>query len=419
MPVFKLLFTFIIFSIIFSKPVSCSDVAENQSESEPESAQNLEPEIAENDIIHIPTGILISENDLINLLGSSKVVYIGETHDNYDLHKVQLKIIKGIYDSSKGKIAIGMEMFQQKSQEKLDLWIAGKMSEKEFLKDVWYPDWGYEYEYYREIIEFAKNKKIKLVALNANSSTIEKIGKNGIDSLSDEEKKALPEIDLTDSYHRRRVKAVFDIHGKGTMEGDFDSFYLVQCLWDETMAQSAANYLSQKNGIKKQLIVLAGKDHVRYGFGIPKRVFRRIREPYSIVLPIEITIPENKKHNIMNVERVDVPLPEADFFWMVNYSDPEINKVKLGIMALNTPSGVLAHNIEPGSSAEKTGIKTGDIILDVDGVPIADPFDLVYEIRNKVPGRSGKIKILRDGAEQTFNIEYQLGSIIEKPQKHK
>ncbi|MGR3318066.1 MAG: ChaN family lipoprotein [Candidatus Anammoxibacter sp.] len=367
---------------------------------------------AENDIIHIPTGLNITNNDLIGMLCHVSVVYIGETHDNYASHQIQLDIIKSLYRESSGNIAIGMEMFQKKSQEKLDSWISGQITEKEFLKEVWYPDWGFEYEYYREIIEFAKDNKIKIIALNANGSTVKMIGETGLDKLSDKEKKKLPEIDTTDKYHREHVKAVYDVHKRGSM-GDFEDFYRVQCLWEETMAQSVVDYLETKSGKDKQVIVLAGKDHVRYGFGIPKRVFRRMRKSYSIVLPVELSIPKNKAHNIMNIEDVEIPLHEADFLWMTNYTDPVINRVRIGVMVLGSEKGVVAHIIEEGSPSEKIGMKKDDIIVEVDGVPIKDPFDLVYEIRNKVPGKSGKIKILREGQPQTLDIVYQLGNAEE------
>ncbi|MGR3176532.1 MAG: ChaN family lipoprotein [Candidatus Anammoxibacter sp.] len=399
MKTIKRFYTYTLLLVLLCSLAACVNIANAQDEK----SQSM----VENDIIHIPTDLKITNKDLIGMLEHVSVVYIGETHDNYAGHQIQLDIIKSLYRESAGNIAIGMEMFQKKSQKKLDKWIAGKITEKEFLKEVWYPDWGFEYEYYREIVEFAKDNKIKIIALNANRSTVKMIGEIGIDKLSDEEKKKLPEIDTTDKYHREHVKAVYDVHKSGSM-GGFEGFYRVQCLWEETMAQSIVDYLESKSGKDKQVVVLAGKDHVRYGFGIPKRVFRRMRRPYSIVLPIELSIPKNKSHNIMNIEDVEIPLHEADFLWMTNYTDPVINRVKIGVMVLGSEKGVVAHIIEEGSPAEKIGLKKDDIIVEVDGVEIKDPFDLVYEIRSKVSGKSGKIKILRDGQPQTLDIVYQL-----------
>lgn len=365
------------------------------------------PAMTKNDIIHLDTGLKISRSDLLDMLTSSKVVYVGETHDNYSIHNVQLEIIRELHRKSPGRIAVGMEMFQVGSQDKLDDWLSGKISEKRFLKDVWYPNWGFEYEYYRQIMEFVKDNKIPVLALNANESTVRKINQTGIDALSDNAKAELPEIDTTDRYHRMRVKAVYDAH-KHSSESGFEGFYRIQCLWEETMAQSVVDYLSEEAAQDKQVIVLAGKDHVRYGLGIPKRVFRRMRKPYSIILPIELSIPANKSHNIMNVETVDVPLHEADFLWMVDYTDPVVNKVRLGVVVMPSEKGVVAHDVEKGSSADDIGLKNHDIILEVDGVVIDEPFELVYEIRNKVAGKRGKIKIVRDGSELTLDIVYRL-----------
>lgn len=359
----------------------------------------------EGEIIHVPTGIKITEKELIDIVHNSKVVYIGETHDNYDSHKVQLRIIKSIYQVSGGHIAIGMEMFQRPSQSGLDLWLADQITEKDFLKNIWYPNWGYEYEYYREIVEFAKDNKVPIVALNADYGLVKKIQREGLDKLTDEEKKTIPEIDTQDKDHRTFVKAVYDVHGKEISDG-FEPFYFVQCLWDETMAQSAVDYLKGEGG-DRLLIVLAGQDHVRYGLGIPKRVFRRMHKSYAIILPVELSIPENKSHNIMDVKEVKIPLHEADFLWMVNYTDPVIDKVRLGVMVIKAERGVIVHQIEEDSSAREAGLKKGDIILSVDDVSIDEPFDLVYEIRSKSPGKSGKIKIIRDGKEQIVEIKYR------------
>ncbi len=373
-------------------------VADEESESA--------PQFAVNDITHNLTGIIISEDDLMNVIKDYRTVFIGETHDNYRAHQVQLKIIKTLFGESGGDIAIGLEMFQRRSQEKLDAFVSGIMAEKEFLKEVWLPDWGYDYDYYKEIFDFAKANEIRIIALNANNGLREKINTKGIENLSEEEKKELPEIDMTDEYHRKRIKSIYDVHGVSTLD-DFEKFYRIQCLWDETMAETAANYLKGSEGAGKQLIVLAGKGHIRYGFGIPKRLFRRLKVSYCTILPIEIEIPENKKHNIMKVEDVQIPLPESDFSWMVDYCDPEVVKVRLGLIVMKSEQGVQIHNVAEGSTAEIVGMKKGDVVLSVDGVPIETPFDLVYEMRSKSPGEKGKIVILRGDKKIDLDLMYQ------------
>ena len=72
-------------------------------------------------------------SDVIEGVSDKKIVYIGEMHDVFSHHAVQLDIISGIYKRN-NKIAIGMEMFQRPYQEKLDAYLAGEMEEKEFLQ---------------------------------------------------------------------------------------------------------------------------------------------------------------------------------------------------------------------------------------------------------------------------------------------
>ena len=45
-------------------------------------------------IIHIPTGLMVSREQMMDSISSSRVIYIGETHDNIEAHKVQLQVIQ-------------------------------------------------------------------------------------------------------------------------------------------------------------------------------------------------------------------------------------------------------------------------------------------------------------------------------------
>ena len=56
-----------------------------------------------------------------------------------------------------------------------------------------------------------------------------------------------------------------------------DDMYAVQVVWDETMADTAARWLSSA-GAASRLIVLAGSGHCHQS-AIPARLSRRIGEP--------------------------------------------------------------------------------------------------------------------------------------------
>ncbi|MCX8029190.1 MAG: Do family serine endopeptidase [Brevinematales bacterium] len=74
---------------------------------------------------------------------------------------------------------------------------------------------------------------------------------------------------------------------------------------------------------------------------------------------------------------------------------------------LNLPSdvGVLVSRVEPGSPAEREGIKQGDIIVEVDGKKISKFDDLLDNIASKSPGEIAKVKVFRDGKYIDFNLK--------------
>jgi Do/DeqQ family serine protease len=74
--------------------------------------------------------------------------------------------------------------------------------------------------------------------------------------------------------------------------------------------------------------------------------------------------------------------------------------------------GVLVNSVKQGSAAEKAGIKTGDIILAINGEAVEDGNTLRNKVAGTPPGSDIKVKVLRDGAEQEltakldeFNVE--------------
>jgi S1-C subfamily serine protease len=65
--------------------------------------------------------------------------------------------------------------------------------------------------------------------------------------------------------------------------------------------------------------------------------------------------------------------------------------------ALGRGAGIGVHEIVPGSPADQTGIRPGDLILDVDEVPVADAGELARLMTNERIGRAIVLRILRTG----------------------
>jgi serine protease Do len=70
---------------------------------------------------------------------------------------------------------------------------------------------------------------------------------------------------------------------------------------------------------------------------------------------------------------------------------------------LKKPQGALVAAVESKSPAEKAGIKTGDIILGVDGRDIENSIDLPRMIGESRPGTQVKLKIWRQGGTRELS----------------
>ena len=262
----------------------------------------------EGTIISAKTRKPISFAQLIDELSKVQVVYVGETHINPAHHDVQLKIIKELH-KKKQLITIGMEMFDYTYDHVLDLWTAGKLDEKEFLQKVhWYANWKFDFGLYSEILYFARANQIKLVGLNIPFHIPPKIAMGGIASLSNEDKKYLPnKIDHFNAAHRNHIKKIFDKYHQGHIKGmkNFDFFYMAQSVCDDTMAESIS-----KNLHKNTMIVLAGNGHIIHKSGLPQKTFFLTNTTYKTLYPASVGS--------------SVQLTCADYIWVT----PQVEKYK-------------------------------------------------------------------------------------------
>ena len=81
---------------------------------------------------------------------------------------------------------------------------------------------------------------------------------------------------------------------------------------------------------------------------------------------------------------------------------------RLGIEVGTVPDGAAVRSIEEGSAAEDAGLEAGDVITRIDDHPVDSSGSLVATIRSYRPGDTVTVTFLRDGEQQTTELE--LGS---------
>lgn len=72
---------------------------------------------------------------------------------------------------------------------------------------------------------------------------------------------------------------------------------------------------------------------------------------------------------------------------------------------LGTDEGILVNQVMPKSPAEAAGLKTGDLILSVDGKTVKDPRELQRIIAETEIGKGIELTILRDKAKRTVKVQ--------------
>jgi len=332
---------------------------------------------------------------LIPRLADRRVIFVGEAHDRYEDHLNQLMVIRGLHELGLD-LAIGMEMFQQPFQQALDGYGAGEVDEAEMLRRTGYFErWRFDYRLYRPILRYAREHLIPLLALNLEREITEKVGQAGLAALDEAQRARIPAgMDREDPVYRERLKRVFDLHPQDK-DRDFENFLSVQLLWDEGMAERAADYLRQHPG--KTLVILAGQGHVEFGQGIPARLQRRLAVPAV---------------SLLNGSQRDLEAGSADYLLFPRRVDLPISG-RLGVLLDSEAKGpgVAVKGFSDSTGAAAAGMKEGDRILRIGGQGIAEYADLRIALMDSRPGDKLAVEVERGtllGSPERLTLEVEL-----------
>ena len=81
-----------------------------------------------------------------------------------------------------------------------------------------------------------------------------------------------------------------------------------------------------------------------------------------------------------------------------------VNKELAESFGLDKPKGALVSAVEPGSPADKAGIKSGDIIVSVDGKAVDQSVDLPRIVGETKPGTALGLQVWRKGTTQDIRV---------------
>lgn len=223
---------------------------------------------------------------MLSDLAYADVVFVGEQHDDPNTHRLELAILEGLA-RRRGSIILSLEMFERDVQASLDAYLAGTITEEEFLKQS--RPWPRYKTDYRPMVEFAKARGWTVVASNVPRKYASEVGKAGLEFL-----KTMPDGDR--AHAAKDLECPFDEYfdhfaesmNAHPMPGDekktvaekrqtTERFYFAQCVKDETMAESIADAY-QKAATSRPIVVhFNGSFHSDFGLGAADRIDRRVR----------------------------------------------------------------------------------------------------------------------------------------------
>jgi len=248
-------------------------------------------------------GFLYDLKDALDMLMDFNIIFFGEEHGSPISHHAELTILQGLAKRDRN-LVFALEMFEQDVQEVLNAYLKGKITEKTFLKKS--RPWPNYKKDYRPLIEFAKKKKIPVIAANiprraaaavsmANKISPEILGEDRI---------YLPKHIYLKSkqYYRNFMASVEAMPHITPMKAiSIEGLFKAQVLKDAAMAASLIPYLDHR------IFFCCGHFHSDFHLGIPyqlKKSHPNLKMAVIVTDSVVVALPMKHRSSI------------SDFIWV-------------------------------------------------------------------------------------------------------
>ncbi|HLF47505.1 MAG TPA: ChaN family lipoprotein [Chitinophagaceae bacterium] len=213
----------------------------------------------------------VSFDNIVTDMARADVLFFGEEHNDSAGHYLENKILMALHARYGEKLALSLEMFETDGQLGLNEYLAGKIDESRFSKDVRL--WN-NYKDYRPMIEYAKQNNIPVIAANPPRRYVSMVSRRGmksLDSLSKEAKRYLPPLPydtLSGSYREKFMDIM-----KGSPGSASSNIYYSQSLWDAGMSYSIFKFW--KKNKDKKVFHCVGRFHCDEKLGVAAQLQKR------------------------------------------------------------------------------------------------------------------------------------------------
>jgi uncharacterized iron-regulated protein len=353
-------------------------------------------------IVAAESGRAVGFDRMIWEMRTSRLIYVGETHNSLPMHEIQYQIIRALYAQDR-HLAVGLEMLPVTVQEALNRWSAGELTEDEFLRAVrWYVNWNINFGFYEKILGFAKEHRLPVYALNVPREIITKIRMKGWEALTDEEKAFIPKAPgLSNKDHRTLVRRIFEsteiphqMKGAG-LDMMFEGLYRAQSAWDEVMSANAVRGAESEG---RRVVVCAGSGHLLYNLGLNRRALEMSGLAGKTV--VAVTVPTGAKS-------VRVSRTYADYVFAIpEEAKPAFPTIGLSFKKVENLPNLVVESKPSDGAASHADFEKGDVILSVDGRTYDDINEVRMYLARFKCGDEIKFRLLRGGQVKDVSLAF-------------
>ena len=116
---------------------------------------------------------------------------------------------------------------------------------------------------------------------------------------------------------------------------------------------------------------------------------------------IGFAIPANMARRVMDQLKTEGRVHRAQ----LGVSVQPVTSDLASSLGLSDTRGAIVSSVEPGSAAERAGIKRGDVIVSFNGQPVTEYNALRNRVAEAKPGANATVGVVRDGSEKTLTVK--------------
>jgi uncharacterized iron-regulated protein len=248
-------------------------------------------------------GIILNLEQAFEALIGYNVIFFGEDHDSRVAHEGELTLLTEL-SGRDAHFVLALEMFERDVQDTLNAYLAGTISEDNFIELA--RPWPNYKEDYRPLVELSKMRRIPVIAANVPRRTAAVVAMaDAISSdIAGKDSIYLPQNLHLDSeeYYEHFAALMKKMPDSVPMKGlNIEALYKAQVLKDAVMAESLEPFLDHR------ILFCCGRFHSDYHLGIPYQLQKNHPE-----LKVAVVVCAESLLNLPMKDRSRI----ADFIWI-------------------------------------------------------------------------------------------------------